>query len=145
MLYAPVSRVAAKLAKLAAILIPPAEFVIVMLAPAVRVATEGAPVVALPINSCPLVVIWVLAAIVSAALAYSTEPLAIVARPVPPFTTAHCPVTVPEKFIEVKNPAELLLQLLKSIFPSTSVITTLSEAVVTVTLASADLIHLNTI
>ena len=53
----------------AANVIAPAAFVIVIPEPAVKVATDAYPVVALPISNCPFVDIAAVAAIVSSALA----------------------------------------------------------------------------
>ena len=65
MLYVAVLRLAANVAKLDAIVIPPAALVIVTLDPAVSVATDGNPLVALPISRCPFVDIAAVAATVS--------------------------------------------------------------------------------
>ena len=65
-------------------------------------------------------------------LAYSTDPFATVAKPVPPFVTPHSPVTVPVKSTLDINPEVALLHKLRSIPASNTVSTRLLEVVSTV-------------
>ena len=100
----------------------------------------------LPISNCPFVDIAAVADIASSALAYNKAPLAILDKPVPPLVTATVPVTAPVKSIEVKKPAALLSQRLKSIPASNTVNSIFPELVPTVNKpVSPDLIPLNTI
>ena len=100
--------------------------------------TLGYPLVALPTNILPFAV-KAASEIVLRALPYITEPFVIPTKPVPPLKTDNVPDTVPPKSTDVKNPAVLLSQLLRSIPASTNVNNKLLLTVVTVNcVTSAD-------